>query len=86
MLARVGLRHQHLDVASDKLFRGIAEQPLGRVVNRADRTVPVDDHDGVDRGVDDRAIKGVGETPAISRCRLDAVELSCGTLSFASPE
>ena len=33
MLARIGLGHQHFDIASDQLLRGIAEEPLGRMVN-----------------------------------------------------
>ena len=45
MLARIGLRHQHFDVAPDQFLRGIAEEPFGRVVDRADCAVPVDDHD-----------------------------------------
>ena len=65
MLARIGFGHQHFDIAPDQLLRGIAEDPLGRMVNRADRAVPVDDHDPVDRGVDDRAIEGVGEAVAV---------------------
>ena len=56
MLARVGLRHQDLDVASDEFGGGITEEPFGRVVDRADRTIPVDHHNGIDRGIDDRAI------------------------------
>jgi len=65
MLARIGLGHQHFDIASDQLLRGIAEKPLRRMVNRADRAVPIDDHDPVDRGVDNRAIEGVGEAVAV---------------------
>ena len=65
MLPRVGLRHQDLDVASDQCAGRIAEELLGRLVDRADRAVAVDDHNGIDGGVDDRAIEGVGKTPAI---------------------
>ena len=67
MLAGIGLRHQHLDIAPDQLPGGIAEEPFGRVVDGADRAVPVDDDNRIDRGVDDCAIKGVCETPAILR-------------------
>jgi hypothetical protein len=65
MLACIGLRHQCVDIAPDELPGGIAEEPFGCGVDRADRAVPVDDHNGIDRGVDDCAIKGVCETPAI---------------------
>jgi hypothetical protein len=43
----------------------MAEEPFGRAIDRADCTIPVDHHDGIDRGIDDRAIQGVGKTPAI---------------------
>jgi hypothetical protein len=65
VLAGIGLRHQDLDVSSDEFGRGIAEEPLGRVVDRADCPVPVDNNDSIDRGVDDRTIQGIGEAPAI---------------------
>jgi hypothetical protein len=62
MLACVGLGHQQFDVASDQLFRHIAEEPLSRLIDRSDRTVPVDYDDSIDRGIDDRAVERVGET------------------------
>src|SRR6516162_526760 len=62
MLACVGLRHQQFDVASDQLFRHIAEEPLSRLIDRPDRAVPVDYDDSIDRGIDDRAVERVGET------------------------
>jgi hypothetical protein len=65
MLACVGLRHQQFDVASDQLFRGIAEESLCRLIDRADRAIPVDNDDSIDRSIDDRAIEGVGKTPGI---------------------
>jgi hypothetical protein len=65
VLAGIGLRHQDLDVSSDEFGRGIAEEPLGRVVDRADCPVPVDNNDSIDRGVDDRTIQGIGEAAAI---------------------
>ena len=49
----------------DRRGGGIAEEPFGRVVDRADCTTPVDHHNGIDRGIDDGTIQGVGETPAI---------------------
>ena len=42
-----------------------AEELLSCLIDRADRAVPVDNDDSIDRGVDDRAIEGVGETAAI---------------------
>src|SRR5207248_641094 len=57
VLAGIGLGHQDLDVAPDELIGRIAEQPLGRAVDRADRAaIAVDDHDGVDRCINDREI------------------------------
>ena len=70
MLVRVGLRHQDLDVASDQLAGRIAEEPLGRLVDRADRAVAVDDHNGVGGGIDDRTIRESPSPPLCSRCRL----------------
>ena len=60
---------------SDEFGGGIAEEPLGRVVDRADCTVRVDHHDSIDRGADDRAIQRVSETLATlalqtRRCRI----------------
>jgi hypothetical protein len=65
MLARVGLRHQYFDVASNEFSGRIAEEPLGRGVDREDRAVPVDRNNGIDCGVDNRAIEGVGQTLVI---------------------
>ena len=66
MLAGIWFRHQHLDIASDEFGGGIAEDPFGRVVDRADSAIPVDDDNSIDRCGDDRAIKGVGETPVFA--------------------
>jgi len=46
-----------------------AEEPLSRLIDRADRTVPVDNDDSIDRGIDDRAIQGVGKTPTMFALR-----------------
>jgi hypothetical protein len=75
VLAGVGLGHQSLHVAPNELARGIAEQPLGRAINRADRAPPVDRDDAIDGGINDRAIERVGETwticsPRGRRCRV----------------
>ena len=75
MFAGVGLGHQSLHVAPNELARGIAEQPLGRAVDRADRAPPIDHDDAIDGGINDRAIKRVGETRRnsslrVRRCRI----------------
>jgi hypothetical protein len=59
VLARIGFGHQYFDVPPNELVGDITEQPLGRVADRADRTGPVDDDNGVDRGSNDRAVKGI---------------------------
>ena len=55
MLAGVRFRHQHPDVAPDELRGAIAEDPLGRRVDRPDPAVAVDDDDRVERRLDDGA-------------------------------
>jgi hypothetical protein len=73
VLGGIGFRHQDLDVAPDELGGDIAKEPFGRVVDRADSAISVDDDNSIDRCGDDRAIKGVAETPVLAlqtrRCR-----------------
>ena len=47
-------RHQHVDVAADRLGRGIPEQPFGAAIEGLNRTFAVDDDDAVNRRIDDR--------------------------------
>ena len=37
----------------------------GLVIIVANCAIAVDDHNGIDRGVDDRAVQGIGEAPAM---------------------
>jgi len=55
VLAGIGFRHQHPDVAPGEFRGAIAENPLGRRVDRADPAIAVDDDDRVERRPDDRA-------------------------------
>ena len=50
----VGLGHQHLHVLADRPRGGVAEDPLGRRVERFDGPVLVDGDDAIHGGVDDR--------------------------------
>src|SRR5881392_2107225 len=46
------IRNEHLDVLADELLRGVAEQRMHLSVDEHYRSAPVDDHDGVRRGVE----------------------------------
>src|SRR5271167_617318 len=65
VLARVRFGHQNVDVASDQFCGAIPEEPLGRTVDRTDRAIPIDDYDGIDGRVDDRAIEGIGQAASV---------------------
>jgi hypothetical protein len=47
-------RHQHVDIATDRFGRGIAEQPFGTAIEGLNRAGRVDDDDAVHRRVNDR--------------------------------
>ena len=48
--ALIGLRHQHTDIDADDLLRTPAEQPLGGLTERLDRSEFVDDDHRVGHG------------------------------------
>jgi hypothetical protein len=52
MLAGIGLRHQHVNVAAGELCHGVAEQLLGRLVGRHDQAFSVDDDNAVERSIE----------------------------------
>ncbi|MGC2201394.1 MAG: hypothetical protein WA633_14780 [Stellaceae bacterium] len=43
----------------------VAEEPFGRIIDRADGAIPVDDDNCIDPGINDRAIQGVGQNPTV---------------------
>ena len=58
VLLAVGAGHQDLDVLAQHFGGAIAEQPLGRWVERLDEPLGVDDDDAVHGGVEDRLEDG----------------------------
>jgi hypothetical protein len=54
VLLAIRRRHQHGDVLSDDIAFRVAEQPLGRGIERLDAAVRVDDDDRVNGRLDDR--------------------------------
>ena len=54
MALAIGRGHQHLDIFSDDLRGGVAEQPLRRRAERVHDAALVDDHHGVGDGVENR--------------------------------
>jgi hypothetical protein len=48
MLAGIGLRHQHLDIATGELRCGVPENLFGRFIERQDQTMSIDSDNTVE--------------------------------------
>ena len=74
-------RHQHVDVATDRLGGGIAEQPFGAAIEGLDGACGIHHNDAVDRRIDDRveALRTLGRQHGFRAARaLGGAELMIG--------
>ena len=68
-------RHQHVDVATDRVGGGIAEQPFGAAIESLDGACGIHHNDAVDGRIDDRveAFRTLGRQHSYARRARSAV-------------